>query len=76
MRKIVVLGVVALLALAGCAPNTDAAYKNCYETLGLTWQLDDTLTSDEKIDKMIEIAELCSDLAEAAPERFNEEWGQ
>ena len=66
---------VFILTLTGCAPDTSAAYKNCVDTLTLAVEYDETLTYDQRVEKMIDIALLCSDLAEANPERFNEEWG-
>ena len=38
------VAVLLVLALVGCAPNTDAAYKNCHDTLSLSVTLDDNLT--------------------------------
>jgi hypothetical protein len=75
-RALVLLAAVFMVALAGCAPNTDAAYKRCFDTLTLTANLDDTLTSDERIAQMIEVAEVCRAAAKADPAGFNQQWNE
>ncbi|MCA0218436.1 MAG: hypothetical protein LCH43_13925 [Actinobacteria bacterium] len=72
-----ILSLVALaLLLTGCTPNTDAAYKNCYDTLSLTVKYDETLTFDEQVDKLVKVAELCQELARTNPDQFIEDWGE
>lgn len=76
MRIALPVAVVALaLALTGCAPNTDTAYKHCYDTLTFGLRIDDTLSTDDVITKAIEIAETCEASAKANPAAFNAKWG-
>lgn len=76
MKMAVPLAAVVLaLALTGCAPNTDAAYKHCYDTLTFGLRIDDTLSTDEVITKAIATAESCEASAKANPDAFNAKWG-
>jgi hypothetical protein len=76
MRLIVAAGVV-LLALTGCAPNTDEAYTRCTRSQLTLWQLQHPdATTDEVIDEAIVIAEACEAAAEADPQRFIDIWMQ
>jgi hypothetical protein len=74
MRLIVAASVV-LLALTGCAPNTDEAYTRCTRSQVTLWQLQHPdATSEETIDYAIAIAEECDAAAEADPEGFIDAW--
>jgi len=71
-----ILSLVALaLLLSGCAPNTDAAFKNCKDTLSLAVTLDDTLTDEQKLDKLLSVVATCIESEDADPVAFNEQWG-
>ena len=74
MKLAIPAAALVLLALAGCAPSTDAAYKKCFDSLTVAVKLDDTLSADEKIGAFIDVGDFCSEGAKADPAAFNAEW--
>jgi hypothetical protein len=74
MRLIVAAGVV-LLALTGCAPNTDAAFTECVDTQVGTWRIaNPAATVEQFADYAALVAEECSAAAEADPQGFIDTW--
>jgi hypothetical protein len=74
MKRIALITIV-VLALAGCAADTSAAYKNCGETMFRLWEIQNADASQDEWDAQLEAtAEQCRAAAEADPAGFNEEW--
>lgn len=63
-----------LLCLVGCSPNTDEAYSNCFEILGLKYTLDETLSTHELAEGYAKVSEICSEAAKSDPAAFIAEW--
>ena len=73
MKRSAALVVLLALTLTGCTPNTDEAYKACFAAL-------DQLAAEkhpdhEPVERMVTVADICSDEAKKDPWAFNEQWG-
>lgn len=69
-----ILSTVVVLALTACAPNTDAAYKVCFDTMKPPSADLEKLPLKDAIDVMLVASEYCEKAAKDDPEAFIAKW--
>jgi hypothetical protein len=75
MKPLAVLAaaLATTLLLAGCTPDTDAAYKRCYNAYYSALDVSG-LTVEQVVDIQVKVADLCAGDAKADPDAFNAKW--